>query len=148
MFYSDNGIFLSDKQFKLLNALYKQDLALKDFEPKAGLIYEDWLEILVNENYLDRFIDVTDRNNPLETIFHLNSEGRAIVETSRSRRRHQLITYLFSTLALIISIASLLVSLSSRPELQTDNATISTHAAVAVSEHPLTGSWPAAWGLF
>lgn len=113
MYYADNGIFLSDKQLKLLNALYKSDLALNDFEPKAGLIYEDWLEILHLENYLNRFIEVTNKNDPMETIFHLNSEGRAIVEAGRSYRKHQFITYLFSGLALLISIASLLVSLSS-----------------------------------
>lgn len=114
MFYTENGIFLSNKQFKLLKALYKHDLVLKDFEPKAGLVYEDWLEILHLENYLSRFIEITERNDPLETIFHLNSEGRAIVEACQSRQRHLFVTYLFSTLALIISIASLALSLSNR----------------------------------
>lgn len=112
MFYAENGIFLSKQQFKLLKALYRNDLALKDFESNAGLIYEEWLEILHLENYLNRFIEITEKNNPMETIFHLNSEGRAIVEACRSRQRHLLVTYLFSTLALLISIASLAVSLS------------------------------------
>lgn len=112
MFYAENGIFLSHQQFKLLKALYKNDLALKDFEPNAGLIYEEWLEILHLENYLNRFIEITEKNDPMETIFHLNSEGRAIVEACRSRQRHLLVTYLFSMLALLISIASLAVSLS------------------------------------
>lgn len=148
MFYADNGIFLSNKQFKLLNALYKQDLTLKDFEPKADLIYEDWLEILHSENYLNRFIEVTERNDPLETIFHLNSEGRAIVEASRSRQKHQFITYLFSTLALLISIASLLVSLSSQSKETINNATSTASAAVVESVHPLSESTPAAFCLF
>lgn len=112
MFYAENGIFLSKQQFKLLKALYRNDLALKDFESNAGLIYEEWLEILHLENYLNRFVEITERNDPLETIFHLNSEGRAIVESCQSRQRHLIITYLFSTLALLISIASLAVSLS------------------------------------
>ena len=61
MFYAENGIFLSKQQFKLLKALYRNDLALKDFESNAGLIYEEWLEILHLENYLNRFIEITEK---------------------------------------------------------------------------------------
>lgn len=111
MFYSENGLFLSDKQFKLLNALYEEDLALKDFESKADLIYEDWLEILVHEDHLSRLIDVTDRNNPLETIFHLNSEGRAIVEAARHNNRERKTTKILAIIALVISAASLLIDI-------------------------------------
>lgn len=111
MFYVSESVMLSKKQFRLLCALYKEDLALKDFEPKAGMIYEDWLELLHLENYLDRFIEVTERNDPLETIFHLNSEGRAIVESVKSRRRENFITRLLSVSAILISIASLSVTI-------------------------------------
>lgn len=111
MFYSENGIFLSDKQFQLLNALYEQDLALKDFESKAGLIYEDWLEILIHEDHLSRFIEVTERNDFMETIFHLNSEGRAIVETARHNKNEYKVTRMIAIIALVISAASLLIDI-------------------------------------
>ncbi|MGN0136544.1 hypothetical protein [Anaerotignum sp.] len=106
MYYADNGIFLSDKQLKLLNALYKSDLMLKEFEQKADLIYEDWLEVLHLEDYLQRFIEVTEQNDPMQTIFHLNSEGRAIIEAIKSRRRENLINRLLSIFAILISIAT------------------------------------------
>lgn len=104
---------MTKNQMKFLTVLYKKDLTLQQISNNSGLIYEQFLPILSDKEFISKYIIIYDRINPIDSLYGLSTAGIEAVEANIDSLSDKLFSKRTMIVSLIISFISLGISIYS-----------------------------------